>query len=117
MLFRSLLPTCRDLQHFRQHGRWIHATLAEALAHDRHVLDVAVAFARRVPPEQFETLYVAPSRHMNAAGKTLLADLVAERIHQLKARIAAPLATGKYTAAARMKGLATNGPKSKPQPV
>lgn len=78
-----LLPTGRDLQYFRQHGRWIHAPLAEALAQDGHVLDVAVAFSRSVAPERFESLYVAPSRHMNAAGNALLADLVAERISQL----------------------------------
>lgn len=78
-----LLPTGRDLQHFRQHGRWVHAPLAEANAQDRHVLDVAAAFARRVPPERFESLYVAPSRHMNATGNALLADLVAERINLL----------------------------------
>ncbi len=78
-----LLPTGRDLQYFRQHGRWIHAPLAEALAQDGHVLDVAVGFARSVAPERLESLYVAPSRHMNAAGNALLADLVAERISQL----------------------------------
>ena len=80
-----LLPTGRDLQHFRQHGRWIHAPLAEALAQDPHVLDVAGGFARSVAPARFESLYVAPSRHMNAAGNALLADLVAERIRQLTA--------------------------------
>lgn len=80
-----LLPTGRDLQHFRQHGRWIHAPLAEALAQDPHVLDVAGGFARSVAPDRFESLYVAPSRHMNAAGNALLADLVAERIRQLTA--------------------------------
>ncbi len=80
-----LLPTGRDLQHFRQHGRWIHAPLAEALAQDPHVLDVAGGFVRSVAPERFESLYVAPSRHMNAAGNALLADLVAERIKQLTA--------------------------------
>ena len=80
-----LLPTGRDLQHFRQHGRWLHAPLVEALAQDPHVLDVAGGFARSVAPERFESLYVAPSRHMNAAGNALLADLVAERIKQLTA--------------------------------
>lgn len=77
-----LLPTGRDLQHFRQHGRWLHAPLAEALALDSHVLDVAAGFARSVAPDRFESLYVAPSRHMNAAGNALLAGLVAEWINQ-----------------------------------
>ena len=80
-----LLPTGRDLQHFRQHGHWIHAPLAEALAQDRQVLDVAAGFARSIAPDRFESLYVAPSRHMNAAGNALLAELVAERIKQLTA--------------------------------
>lgn len=78
-----LLPTGRDLQHFRRHGRWVHAPLVEALHQEEHVLDIAVAFARRVPAAEFEQLYVAPSRHMSAAGNALLADLVAERIRQL----------------------------------
>ena len=90
-----LLPTGRDLQHFRQHGRWVHASLAEALAQDGHVLDVAVGFGRSVAPERFESLYVAPSRHMNAVGNALLADLVAERIKQLTAGKPAPQAVGK----------------------
>ena len=90
-----LLPTGRDLQHFRQHGRWIHAPLAEALAQDGHVMDVAVGFARSVAPERFESLYVAPSRHMNAAGNALLAELVAERISQLTTGNPAPRAVGK----------------------
>lgn len=78
-----LLPTGRDLQSFRQHGRWIHAPLAEALAQNEHVLDVGVGFARAVAPERFESLYVAPARHMNATGNALLAELVAERIKRL----------------------------------
>ena len=90
-----LLPTGRDLQYFRQHGRWVHAPLAEALAQDQHVLDVAVGFARSVAPERFESLYVAPSRHMNAVGNALLADLVAERISQLTTGQPAPRAVGK----------------------
>ncbi len=80
-----LLPTGRDLQYFRQHGRWVHAPLAKALVQDEHVLDVAVSFARSVPPVRFESLYVTPSRHMNATGNALLADLVAERINRLTA--------------------------------
>lgn len=80
-----LLPTGRDLQHFRERGRWVHAPLAAALAQNEHVLDVAVSFARSVPAAQFESLYVAPSRHMNAAGNALLADLVAGRIRDLTA--------------------------------
>lgn len=90
-----LLPTGRDLQHFRRHGRWVHAPLAEALAQDGQVMDVAVGFARSVAPERFESLYVAPSRHMNATGNALLADLVAERISQLTTGNPAPQATGK----------------------
>jgi len=78
-----LLPTGRDLQYFRQHGRWLHAPLTKALAQDGQVLDVAVGFARHVAPDRFESLYVAPARHMNAAGNALLAELVAERIKQL----------------------------------
>jgi hypothetical protein len=78
-----LLPTRRDLQHFRRHRRWIHATLAEALGQNAHVLDAAVAFAREVPPERFETLYITPSRHLNAAGNARLADLLAERVRQM----------------------------------
>jgi hypothetical protein len=78
-----LLPTGRDLQHFRRHRRWIHAPLAEALGQDVHVLDAAAAFAREVLPERFETLYITPSRHLNAAGNARLADLVAERVRQM----------------------------------
>jgi len=78
-----LLPTGRDLQHFRRHGRWVHAPLAEALGPGAQMLDAAVAFAREVPPGRFETLYVTPSRHLNAAGNALLADLVTARIRQL----------------------------------
>jgi hypothetical protein len=78
-----LLPTGRDLQHFRRHGRWLHAPLAEALGPGARVLDAAAAFAREVPPERYETLYVTPSRHLNAAGNARLADLVAGRIRQI----------------------------------
>lgn len=90
-----LLPTGRDLQHFRQHGRWIHAPLAEALTQDGHVLDVAVGFARSIAPERFESLYVAPSRHMNATGNAMLAELVAERINLLTTGKPAPQTTAK----------------------
>lgn len=78
-----LLPTGRDLQYFRKHGSWIHAPLTEALAQDSQVLDVAAGIARSVSPAQFESLYVAPSRHMSSTGNALLADLVAGRINQL----------------------------------
>lgn len=77
-----LLPTGRDLQHFRKHGRWLHAPLTDALAQDAHVLDVAVGITRSVTPDRFESLYVSPSRHMNAIGNALLAELVAEWICQ-----------------------------------
>jgi hypothetical protein len=78
-----LLPTGRDLQHFRRHGWWIHAPLVEALGPGARVLDAAAAFACEVPPEPYETLYVTPSRHLNAAGNARLADLVAGRIRQI----------------------------------
>ncbi|MFM8469213.1 MAG: hypothetical protein ACKODH_04480 [Limisphaerales bacterium] len=78
-----LLPTGRDLQCFRRHSRWVHTPLVEALRQEEHVLDMAVAFAREVPPERYETLYITPARHLNAAGNALLANLVAERIRQL----------------------------------
>ncbi len=77
-----ILPTCRDLQHFRRTGRWVHAPLADALASDKQVLDVCQAFAR-TNLATCESLYVAPSRHMNAAGNRLLAEMVAARIAEL----------------------------------
>ena len=85
-----LLPTGRDLQHFRRHGRWIHAPLVEMLGQGAQVLDVAAAFAREVPAEHYETLYVTPSRHMNAAGNARLADLVARRVREVTMAKAAP---------------------------
>lgn len=90
-----LLPTGRDLQHFRRHGRWLHAPLAEALGRDANWLDAGAAFAREVAPERFETLYVTPSRHLNPAGNARLADLVAGRIRQFEAATDVPPKPGR----------------------
>ncbi len=77
-----ILPTCRDLQHFRRTGLWVHAPLADALATDKQVLDVCQAFAR-TNLANCESLYVDPSGHMNAAGNRLLAEVAASRIAEL----------------------------------
>jgi len=66
-------------------GFWLALVLLLAV-----LLEMAAGFAREVPAERFETLYITPSRHMNAAGNARLADLVAARVREVMVVKAAP---------------------------